>query len=159
MSEHGLLRLIDWIWTVRGAVPLAPGQTGDTTFARLDPLFREPGTTRRREGDTLVFHKSDPLSQDPMAVWDRGHLQIVAGPALHYRLASRALGFCFLAPALFLGLSLLLETAHVSGRVFAGFFVALYIIGRMLEPWLVAARLARLLAATDQADNADSCPA
>jgi hypothetical protein len=147
MNPRGARRLIDWIWTVRGSLPLAPGQSGDEAFARLDPLFREPGTTRRREGDAMAFQKSNPLSQDPMAVFDHGRLQIVAGPALGYELTSRALGFCFVAPAFFLGLSLLIETAHISGRVFAGFFAALYIIGRVLEARLVAARFARHLGA------------
>jgi hypothetical protein len=58
MNPRGARRLIDWIWTVRGSLPLAPGQSGDEAFARLDPLFREPGTTRRREGDAMAFQKT-----------------------------------------------------------------------------------------------------
>ncbi|WP_068087613.1 hypothetical protein [Novosphingobium rosa] len=96
---------IDWIWHVRGSLPLAPGQSGEEAFGRLDPLFRQGGTTRSRIGDTLTFTKKDQAAQDSMSVFDGGVLQIrdgVVGPVLHYRLASRALLFCFLAPLLFL---------------------------------------------------------
>jgi hypothetical protein len=159
MSQGSLLRLVDWIWTVRSAIALMPGQSGDEAFARLDPLLREPGTTRRRDGATLVFHKTNPLSQDPMAVWDHGRLQIEPGQGLRYVLSSRALGFCFLAPPFFLIVSMLIETAHISGRVFACFFVVLYIAGRVLEARLVAARFARHLAGTEPADVPGNCPA
>jgi hypothetical protein len=148
MNRAQWLRPIDWIWTVRGTLPIDPAQTPDDAFARLDPLLREPGTTRRIEGNVLIFHKVNPLSQDKLAVFDRGHLQ-VAGGALRYDLTSRALGFCFLAPPFFLGVSALIESSRNSGRVFAGLFVALYIGGRLLEPWLVARLFARMLGGTD----------
>jgi hypothetical protein len=98
------LRWISWIWTVRGSLPLAPGQTGDEAFARLDPLFRERGTSYERTGDTLTFRKKDNASQDKMSVFDGGVLKVeqgVAGPVLTYALVSRILLFCFLAPLLF----------------------------------------------------------
>ncbi|WP_343615533.1 hypothetical protein [Novosphingobium sp.] len=56
-------------------------------------------------GDTLTFRKKDQAAQDSMSVFDGGVLQIrdeAAGGVLHYRLTSRALLFCFLAPLLFL---------------------------------------------------------
>lgn len=99
------LRLLDWIWNIRGSVPLAPGQSSDDAFARLDPLFQQPGTTYERTGDTLVFAKKDPTAQDKMSIFDAGALQIepgAEGAVLRYRMASRALLFCFLAPLLFL---------------------------------------------------------
>jgi hypothetical protein len=102
------LRYIDWIWNVRGSVALAPGQSSDEAFARLDPLFRETGTSHERTGDTLVFQKKDPAAQDKMSIFDGGELRIekdAAGPVLRYHLASRTLLFCFLAPLMFLGIA------------------------------------------------------
>lgn len=98
-------RLIDWIWNIRGSLALAPEQSSDDAFGRLDPLFRQTGTTHVRTNDTLSFHKKDQAAQDKMSIFDAGVLQIkngVAGSVLHYCLASRALLFCFLAPLLFL---------------------------------------------------------
>lgn len=99
------LRLLDWIWHIKGSVPLAPGQSVDDAFDRLDSLFREPGTTYERRGDTLTFSKRDQAAQDKMSVFDGGVLRVEeqgAQRVLHYRLASRALLYCFLAPLLFL---------------------------------------------------------
>lgn len=99
------LRFIDWIWHVRGSVPLPSGQSSDQAFARLDPLFHEVGTTYERSSATLTFSKKDQPAQDSMSVFDSGVLQIeegTGGPILRYRLASRALLFCFLVPLLFL---------------------------------------------------------
>jgi len=99
-------RFIDWIWHVRGSLALAPGQSGDDAFDRLDPLFRERNTHHERTGGMLTFRKKDQAAQDRMAVFDGGVLQIEtggAGPVLRYDLISRGLLFCFLAPLLFLG--------------------------------------------------------
>lgn len=99
------LRLIDWIWNIRGSVPLAPGQTSDDAFARLDPLFQQPGTTHERVDDTLSFRKKDQAAQDKMSIFDSGVLLIergVEGAVLRYRMSSRALLLCFFAPLLFL---------------------------------------------------------
>lgn len=107
-------RLIDWIWHVRGSVALPSGQTEGEAFARLDPLFRERGTSHDRVGGTLTFHKKDQPAQDKMAVFDAGILQIESGAAgreLRYDLASRSLLFCFLAPFLFLGFALFIQVA------------------------------------------------
>ncbi|TVV76808.1 hypothetical protein [Sphingomonas solaris] len=100
------LRLVDWIWNVSGSVALPRGQSAEEAFARIDPLFRQPGTTHERAGDTLTFRKRDQAAQDRMAVFDGGVLRIergVAGPLLRYRLTSRMLLFCFFLPLLFLG--------------------------------------------------------
>ena len=102
------LRFIDWIWHVRGSLALAPGQSSNEAFDRLDPLFRQTGTTHQRTGDTLTFAKKDQAAQDKMSVFDGGVLRIVKGPAgsvLRYDLISRALLFCFLAPLLFLSIA------------------------------------------------------
>ena len=102
------LRFVDWIWHVRGSVALAPGQSGDDAFDRLDPLFHERGTSHERMHDTLTFRKKDQPAQDKMSVFDSGVLQIehgVAGPVLRYHLISRALLFCFLAPLMFVGIA------------------------------------------------------
>lgn len=101
MNAH----FLDWIWNVRGTLPLGPDQSSDEAFGRLDPLFREYGTTHDRTGDTLTFQKKDQAAQDKMSIFDRGILQIekgVTGSVLRYRLTSRTLLFCFLAPLLFL---------------------------------------------------------
>ena len=98
-------RFIDWIWHIRGSLALAPGQSSDEAFGKLDPLFRQAGTSHERTHDTLTFRKKDQAAQDKMSIFDGGVLRIersAAGPVLRYRLASRALLFCFLAPLLFL---------------------------------------------------------
>ena len=98
-------RSFDWIWHIKGSVALAPGQSGDDTFARLAPLFRQRGTSHERIGDALTFRKKDPAAQDSMSIFDHGVLQVertAAGPVLYYKLTSRALLYCFLAPLLFL---------------------------------------------------------
>lgn len=123
-------RFIDWIWQVRGGLALAPGQSGDDAFDKLAPLFRQTGTSYERTNDTLTFRKKDQAAQDKMSVFDGGVLQIekgAAGSVLRYRLTSRALMFCFLAPLLFLGVAQLTiavvelqksstETAGKSGK-------------------------------------------
>ncbi|WP_206244766.1 hypothetical protein [Novosphingobium terrae] len=99
------LHWLDRIWHITGSLPLAAGQSREEAFGRLDPLFRQSGTARERRGDTLTFRKKDQAAQDSMSVFDGGVLQIresAAGAELHYRLSSRALLFCFLAPLLFL---------------------------------------------------------
>ena len=99
------LRFIDWIWHIRGSVPLGPGQSSDEAFDRLDPLFRERDTHHDRAHDTLTFHKSNQAPQDKMSIFDGGVLWIehpATGSALRYDLSSRMLLFCFLAPLLFL---------------------------------------------------------
>jgi hypothetical protein len=100
------LRFIDWIWHVRGSLPLAPEQSSEEAFDRLDPLFRQAGTSHDRTRDTLTFRKKDQAAQDKMSVFEGGVLQIekgATGSVLRYRLSSRALLFCFLAPLMFLG--------------------------------------------------------
>jgi hypothetical protein len=102
------LRHIDWIWNVSGAVALLPGQSPDEAFDRLEPLFDEVGTSHVRTSDELTFHKKDAAAQDKLSVFDKGVLRIEPGAdglVLHYRLASRALLLCFLAPLLFLAIA------------------------------------------------------
>jgi hypothetical protein len=102
------LRLIDWIWRVRDSLELAPGQSTADAFDRLDPLFRQTGTSYQRTDDTLTFSKKNQPAQDKMSVFDRGVLQIdtrSGGSVLRYDLTSKALLFCFLAAPLFLGIA------------------------------------------------------
>jgi hypothetical protein len=102
------LRFIDWIWHVRDSLALAPGQSSEDAFDRLDPLFRQTGTSYQRINDTLIFRKKNQAAQDKMSVFDSGELQIdksVGGSILRYHLTSRALLFCFLAGPLFLGIA------------------------------------------------------
>lgn len=208
------LRLIDWIWNIRGSVLLAPGQSSDDAFARLAPLFQQPGTTHERVDDTLSFRKKDQAAQDKMSIFDTGVLLIeqgVEGAVLRYRMASRALLFCFLAPLLFLAFGQLtvalgkLESptaaaaekakkekeekeknkvielnpidkflgapapekpkkddkdkakakgadkdknkkhSPTSAYVFAAIFAALYVVGRILEDWLIKRLFRRTL--------------
>ena len=152
------LRLIDWIWTVRGTVPLAHRQSGDEALALIDTLLREPGTTRQRDGDRLTFSKIDPLSQDKLAVFEQGTLHVVtalAGSELRYVLHSRALLFCLLASPFFLGISAVIDSARISGRVFAVLFAVLYVAGRFLEPWLAARLFMRTLAGEQPVPGVD----
>ena len=98
-------RFTDWIWHIKGSLALPLGLSSDDAFGRLTPLFRQTGTSHERNSDTLTFRKKDPAAQDKMSIFDGGVMQIAegsAGPVLHYRLASRALLLCFLAPLLFL---------------------------------------------------------
>lgn len=98
-------RFIDWIWNIRGSLALMPGQSSDEAFRRLDPLFRQTGTSHERASDTLTFRKRDQAAQDKMSIFDGGTLKIergVTGSVLHYQMTSRALLACFLAPLLFL---------------------------------------------------------
>jgi len=102
------IRVIDWIWHIRGRLALAPGHTGNEAFDRLDPLFRQAGTSHERTDDALSFMKKNSAAQDKMSVFDRGAFRIesgVKGPVLHYHLTSRALLFCFLAPLLFISIA------------------------------------------------------
>ena len=64
------LRFIDWIWHIRGSVPLAPGQSSDEAFDRLDPLFRVRDTHHDRAHDALTFRKSNQAPQDKMSIFD-----------------------------------------------------------------------------------------
>lgn len=105
--EHTLkLTLLDRVWHIDGSLPLPAGQSSAEALDRLDPLFRQSGTTSQdRTGDTLVFSKNDAASQDRMAVFDSGILKVeegAAGAVLRYRLTSRILLFCFLLPLVFL---------------------------------------------------------
>ena len=102
------LRFLDPIWHIRGSLPLPPNQTHDEAFDRLMPLFQTSGTTHERSGDTLTFLKKDQEAQDKLSIIDRGVLHIdqqPAGAVLRYRMASRALLYCFLAPLLFLAVA------------------------------------------------------
>jgi len=99
------LRFVDWIWHIRGSVPLASGQSSDEAFERLEPLFRERDTSHDRTHDALTFRKSNQAPQDKMSIFDGGVLRIeqgAAGPVLRYDMTSKILLFCFLAPLLFL---------------------------------------------------------
>jgi hypothetical protein len=184
------LRFIDWIWHVRGSLALAPGQSNNDAFDRLDPLFRQTGASHQRTNDTLTFKKKDQLAQDKMSVFDGGVLRIdkgAAGSVLRYDLISRALLFCFLAPVLFLAIAQFTaviakydkppheaakkhtavmpmnpidkalgapapdkskkdddgggkkgkKLSPTPGYVFAGIFATLYVVGRILEDWLI----------------------
>lgn len=95
------LGLLDWIWNIKGSLALDPGQSRDEAFGRLDPLFHQSGTSHEYTGDTLTFRKKDQAAQDKMSIFDAGVLRI-EGSVLHYRLVSKSLLFCFLAPLLFL---------------------------------------------------------
>ena len=94
------LRFIDWIWHIRGRLPVEPAQPPADAFAKLDGLFQDEGTSYRVEGDTLRFAKKGQLPQDKMSVFDGGTLHIANG-VLRYDMMSRALLACFLAPLLF----------------------------------------------------------
>ncbi|MFT4027312.1 MAG: hypothetical protein QM676_10990 [Novosphingobium sp.] len=98
-------RFFERIWHISGSLALAPGQSSDEAFDRLDPLFRQRGTSRERSGDTLTFTKENQAPQDKMSIFDGGVLQIrrtAAGAVLYYNMKSKALLACFLAPLLFL---------------------------------------------------------
>ncbi|MEO1322906.1 MAG: hypothetical protein AAFV59_07860 [Pseudomonadota bacterium] len=209
-------RFLDRIWHIQGQLPLASNLTDEDVFERLAPLFQQPGTTHKRNGDTLVFTKKDQAAQDKMSIFDSGVLQVVlenTQPVLSYRMKSRALLTCFFAPLVFLafaqfavGLNAIHgggvetdrtdaqseeddaeeeeeiirlhpidqflgapepkqpgddkeeteegegaeeeeESKHSPGPayVFAGIFALIYVVGRILEDWLIKRRFRRLL--------------
>jgi hypothetical protein len=97
------------IWTISGSIPLPQTESSEDAFAKLDPLFRQVGTTYHCDRETLTFEKKNQAAQDKMSIFDRGTLHIAQGAdglILRYNLFSRALLFCFLAPLLFLGIAL-----------------------------------------------------
>lgn len=99
------MRFFDWIWHIRGRLPLQPGQTSEEAFDRLVPMFEEQGTSYQRSDGTLVFSKKDQAAQDQMSIFDGGVLAIEPGeptPSLTYNLKSRALLACFIAPLIFI---------------------------------------------------------
>lgn len=103
-----MLRYVDWIWHVRGSLALAPGQSVDEAFEKLDPLFHQPGTSHERADDVLTFQKKDPMAQDKMSVFDSGVLAIENQEGrwvLWYQLRSPTLLFCFMLPLLFAGIA------------------------------------------------------
>lgn len=100
-----LRQWIERIWHVEGSLPIDPAQSGDEALDRLEPLFHQVGTSHERNGSILTFRKKDPVAQDRLATFENGVLHIErdeSGMMLHYRLASRMLLFCFLAPLMFL---------------------------------------------------------
>ena len=94
------LSYIDWIWRVKGSLPVQPPQSAAQAFNKLEDLFEEKNTTYRIDGDTLTFTKKNQLPQDKMAIFDSGTLRVSNG-VLRYNMMSRALLACFLAPLLF----------------------------------------------------------
>lgn len=99
------LRLLDWIWQLRGTLPLPPGQSSGAAIDRLEPLFHVSGTSYDRGDDVLTFVKKDQAAQDKMSIFDGGVLRVetsASGLVLRYRVTSKALLFCFLAPFLFI---------------------------------------------------------
>jgi len=94
------LRFINWIWRIRGSLPIEPTQSPREAFSKLDDLLKEKNTTYRIEGDTLTFTKQKQHPQDKMSVFDGGTLR-VAGGVLRYDMMSRALLACFVAPLFF----------------------------------------------------------
>jgi hypothetical protein len=94
------LRFLDWIWRIKGTLPIDPPQSAAEAFGKLDSLLQEKNTTYRIQGDTLTFTKKAQLPQDKMSVFDAGTWRIADG-VLRYDMTSRALLACFLAPLLF----------------------------------------------------------
>lgn len=97
------LRYLDWIWRIRGTLPIEPARSADQAFDRLEDLFKEKNTSYRIHGDTLTFTKKNQLAQDKMSIFDSGTLQVSHG-VLRYDMMSRALLACFLAPLFFFAL-------------------------------------------------------
>lgn len=95
----------DRIWHIRGSLSLPSGLTRDDAFDRLDPMFKEQGTSYLRDQNILTFTKKDQAAQDKMSIFDGGQLLVddsAPQPLLRYNLKSRALLTCFLAPLVFL---------------------------------------------------------
>lgn len=192
------LPYIDRIWRASGEVVIDEPLTPDEAFARLDPLFRTPGTSYAVEGDMLTYAKRNPAAQDKLATFTSGALRVEQQPGgtlrLFYHVSSTALLLCFVAPLLFLGFAQAMtqinlweqaKAAAVAEQdkpaekpkvkrelhpidkllgapapedpakkkkdkdkpkeklrttpayVLAGLFFVIYLVGRVLEPWLL----------------------
>lgn len=94
------LKFVDWIWRVRGTLPIEPGLSPRVVFDRIDVIFQEQNTTYRVHGDTLTFTKRKQLPQDKLSIYDSGTLKVSNGQ-LRYNMMSKALLACFLAPLFF----------------------------------------------------------
>lgn len=200
---------IDRIWRASGEVSVAEPLSPQEAFARLDPLFRTPGTTCAVEGDTLTYSKRNPAAQDKLATFTSGALRVEqqqdGSSRLFFHVSSTALLLCFLAPLLFLGFAQGMtqinaweqaKAAAVAAPdkeaekpkvkrelhwvdkllgapepedpakkknkdkdkpkeklrttpayVLAGLFFVIYLVGRVLEPWLLKRTLRAALAA------------
>lgn len=97
------LSVFDWIWHIKGKLPIEPTNSPGEAFAKIQNLFETSNTSYRVNGETLIFTKNNPLPQDKMSVFDSGFLR-VSGGTLHYSMKSRALLACFLAPLFFFAL-------------------------------------------------------
>lgn len=134
------LPYIDRIWRVRDSLTIDPPQLQGEVFSKMDGLFKAEGTSHLVDGDTLTFTKKDPLAQDRMAIYNKGNLQLIQREQtseLHWDMSSPTLMFCFVLPFFFLAIAGVLEESRKSAFVFAGIFATLYIVGRILEPWLI----------------------
>lgn len=157
------LRFIDLIWTLRGTVPMDPTLPTAAALARLEAMMQEPGTSYNLGADYLRFSKKAPRSQDKLASYAGGVLQVErsdAGAVLHYELDNRTLLFCFCLPFFFLFLAWLLKESRTPAYVFSGMFAVLYAVGRWLEPWLARRNFSELVGApaTDGASLASGAP-
>lgn len=131
-----VLRLVDFIWHVRGGIPLPRAASSEVIFDRLDPLFHERGTTVERAADTMVFRKDNPDAQDKLASFEVGYLRVLPGadgPVLRYDLTSHPLLWCFLAPLPFIAMALGIKDVRIASYSFAGIFAFLYLCGRVIE--------------------------
>jgi len=156
------LPYIDRIWRVRDSLTIDPPQLPAETFGKLDELFTVHGTSHLVDGDTLSFTKKDPLAQDRMAIYDKGTLQLVQREQtseLTWDMSSPTLMFCFALPFFFLAIAGILEESRKSAFVFAGIFTTLYIVGRILEPWLIKKAFRKAILGEDIKAEAPSSPA
>lgn len=210
------LPFIDWIWRVRGSLPLDPPRSPADAFDKLGPLLRANGTRYEIDGDSLTYTKDNPAAQDKMATFTRGSLQVLQEEGrskLVYNLTSPALLLCFLAPLLFLGFAQAtvilnglekpttearkdsgadekdeekVQPLHpldvalgapapekpdkkdekdkkdgdgkhspTSAYVFAAIFAALYLVGRILEPWLIRSTFRKAFSNAPATDDAE----
>lgn len=213
------LPYVDRIWRATGEVPIAERLAPEEAFARLDPLFRTPGTSYAVSGDTLTYSKRNPAAQDKLATFTSGTIRVErqhdGASRLFFNVSSTALLLCFLAPLLFLGFAQAMvmvnaweksavtaaqtsekETEEAKPKpelhpldkllgapepedpsekkdeekdeeklnptaayVLAGLFFAIYLVGRVLEPWLLKRTLRAALAARpDESPAHDGTP-
>ncbi|MEM7700688.1 MAG: hypothetical protein AAF251_02005 [Pseudomonadota bacterium] len=223
------LPYIDRIWRAGSSIELPASISAGEVFDRLDPLFREQGTSVAVDGNTLTYAKTNPAAQDKLATFTSGTLTVAEEeqPArLSYDVGSTALFLCFLAPLAFLAFgqlsvflndvekpALIAEMAEKEAEkanqaenaielhwvdkmlgapqpkqpgeeneaknerrgdarartedepegnhspetayAFAGIFAAIYIVGRVLEPYLLKKTFRNALSLAQATDNED----
>lgn len=127
---------LDPIWTVRGNLALAPGQSAATVLDQLARSISMPGTICTRTAAGITIKKTYGASQDPLASFHSGCLSVCGDNGdgeVIYAFSSRILGWCFLAPFAIAAIGCWSGPYGWSDQLFSLLFLALFAFGRRGE--------------------------